>query len=160
MRHVAPEDADILLSWRNDPTTRSASLTSAEIDRPAHIAWLDRTIADPTRALFIGELDGTPIGTVRFDRDESDAAEASITVAPAHRGRRLSLPLLRAGLESYAADASSTTLILARIREENTASRALFAAAGFEPVGMPTDGVLLLSLRRTPPSGLSGADPS
>lgn len=149
LRHVAPEDADILLAWRNDPTTRSASLSSVEIDRSAHIAWLGRTIADPERALYIGELDGSPIGTVRFDRDSADAAEISITVAPAHRGRRLSLPLLQAGLDANAAEASAPTLILARIREENAASRALFAAAGFREVGGPTDGVLLLSLDRT-----------
>lgn len=146
IRAVTMDDAETLLSWRNDPDTRAASLSIDEVERPAHLAWLTRTLGDLGRTLYLGSLDGVAVGTVRFDRDETDAttAEVSITVAPEQRGRRLALPLLRAGITAYTAEGGHDREIVARIREENTISRALFAAAGFHEVDC-IDGVLLLS---------------
>jgi hypothetical protein len=34
------EDADLLLRWRNDPTTRANSFDSSPIDREDHIRWV------------------------------------------------------------------------------------------------------------------------
>lgn len=155
MRAVAMEDAGVLLAWRNDPVTRAASLSTAAVDMPAHLDWLSRTISAPDRLLYIGERDGVAVGTVRFDLDgdDPDAAEVSITVGPSHRGRKLSLPLLRAGLATFVGDARGRSVIHAVIRVENSASRALFDAAGFREVSR-NDGVLSLvqDLSRERPS--------
>lgn len=149
MRAVTLDDADMLLAWRNDATTRTASLSTAEVTSEEHVAWLLRAIADPDRILYIGvdEVTGQPVGTVRFDiSSATDTAEVSITVAPSQRGKRLSLPVLLAGIQSFAAEPRTTPEILARIREENLASRALFDAAGFTEIDRD-DRVLILSLR-------------
>lgn len=145
MRPVAAEDADTLLAWRNDQATRTASLSTAEVPREEHVAWLARTFASGERELLIGEHDGVAIGTVRFDHRDGATSEVSITVAPEHRGKRLALPLLQAGLAAYAVSPRTRPRILAQIREHNRASRALFDAAGFIEIGR-ADGVLLLAL--------------
>lgn len=144
MRPVILDDADVLLAWRNDPETRTASLNTDPVERASHVEWLMRTIEDSTRELYIGEREGTAIGTVRFDVESAVVSEVSITVAPAQRGRRFALPLLQAGLAAHAANASSESTVYARIREENAASRALFCAAGFHVIGSD-GGVLLLA---------------
>ncbi|QEA29077.1 GNAT family N-acetyltransferase [Microbacterium sp. CBA3102] len=160
IRAVTPGDAGLLLSWRNDPETRVASLSSASVDWETHVAWLTRTLSDPLRTLYIGELGGTAIGTVRFDQDEAGAAEVSITVAPAQRGRRLSLPLLRAGMATYAAAHPSTKNVIARVREENTASRSLFAAGGFTEMDRSADGVIRMTSAPATSTQLSGEGPN
>jgi RimJ/RimL family protein N-acetyltransferase len=160
MRAVTADDADVLLAWRNHPATRAASLNTAEIDRATHVDWLARTIADPTRVLYIGQQGEVPIGTVRFDLDEDpDTAEVSITVSPSHRGRGLSLPLLRAGLTEFAAEPRRRSVIRALIREENGASRSLFDAAGFREESR-ADGVLHLRRELDAAAEFSGRRPS
>lgn len=143
VRDVTPGDSSTLLEWRNDPVTRASSLSTAPVAAESHRRWLARTISDPNRCLYIGEQDGEPIGTIRFDR-QGDVAETSITVAPTHRRRGLSLPLLLSGMEEYRRKAGDGVRIIARIRVENAISRALFASAGFREEGI-TDDVLLLT---------------
>ncbi|WP_254409655.1 GNAT family N-acetyltransferase [Streptomyces sp. AC495_CC817] len=159
MRAASPDDAEMLLTWRNDPATRSASLQSEEVPLAVHLRWLEGVLSDQSRTLLVGELDGEPVGTVRFDAQDVSAqdAEVSITVAPAHRGRGLSRPLLDAGIRAYTVGAPAVR-ILARIRTENAASRSLFRGAGFTEVSR-VDDVLLLEREPLQP-GLSAAGPS
>jgi RimJ/RimL family protein N-acetyltransferase len=132
MRPVAAADADLLLAWRNDADTRAASRSSAVITVEEHFAWLASVLADPGRVLLIGILDdGTPVGTVRFDELTAPTTfEVSITVAPASRGRGLSLPLLQAGEAALLADRSAT-VIWANVDESNATSLRLFSSAGY-----------------------------
>lgn len=141
VRPVSLDDADVLLDWRNDPATRAASLSTESVARPAHIAWLTSVIDDPRRVLYIGELDGAAIGTVRFDIESEAGAEVSLTVAPCHRGKRLAGPLLDAGLSRFGTATPQDHHIIARVRVENAASRALFTSAGFAEIDH-ADGVL------------------
>ena len=86
LRSARMEDAELLLSWRNDPVTRSFSRNTLPMDRTEHLEWLRRTLEDPARKLFIAEEKGVPVGTVRADFD-GRAHELSWTVAPQARGR-------------------------------------------------------------------------
>ena len=88
LRPASLEDAELLLAWRNDEETRRASLHQAEIGMPEHCAWLERSLSDAARQLFIAELDGRPVGTVRADLS-NEGWELSWTVAPEMRGSGL-----------------------------------------------------------------------
>mgnify|MGYP003394995869 CR=1 FL=1 len=81
------KDAELLLSWRNDPDTRRQSRNTGEAELAEHIAWLTKSLAMPTRKLYIAEDDGLPIGTVRADEDTDGYTEVSYTVAPSARGK-------------------------------------------------------------------------
>lgn len=123
VRPATAADAELLLSWRNDPETRRWARTTELVSVAEHEAWLSR--ASPARRLFVAEHQGRPVGTVRFDRGDG-AWEVSITVAPAARGRRLATPMLLA-----AERALGPAVIRANVHRDNVASLALFERAGY-----------------------------
>ncbi|GAA2004038.1 hypothetical protein GCM10009739_13520 [Microbacterium ulmi] len=146
VRRAKAGDSRDLLAWRNDPETRAASIDTGPVPLATHEAWFTRVLADPHRVLYIG-LDeaGTSIGMVRFDRGDDGAAEVSINVAPAQRGRRLGRALLLAAISSYRGEAGNGTLY-ASVRTGNAASLRLFRRVGFSTAGGSSD-VIVLVLR-------------
>jgi spore coat polysaccharide biosynthesis predicted glycosyltransferase SpsG/RimJ/RimL family protein N-acetyltransferase len=140
VRPAGLEDADLLLSWRNDPTTRAVSRTTAEVPRAEHVAWLTATLARSGRHLLV-VLDGDePVGTVRWDDEGAGEWEVSITVAPSARGRGLAGPALTAAQDWLAGHLPAPpSALLAVVHEDNTASRRLFLRAGYAPDLPPDD---------------------
>src|SRR5512136_3111703 len=86
LRPATIEDAELLLEWRNDPQTMSASHNTGAVDREGHISWLKNTLTNTDRRLFIAEEKGVPVGTVRAFYSDG-VHELSWTVAPSARGR-------------------------------------------------------------------------
>jgi RimJ/RimL family protein N-acetyltransferase len=127
LREARPEDAAILHEWRNDTATRSGSLRPERVTWHDHLTWLDATIADPNRRLFIGELRGAAIGQVRVDR-VAHGWEVSLAVAPDARGRRHAGALLRA-LEHEVSGP-----FIAFVKPTNAASIRTFTSAGYRYV--------------------------
>lgn len=139
VRPATMDDADLLLAWRNDPTTRAVSRQQDAVDRPGHVAWLQTSLARPDRHLLVGEVDGEPVGTVRWDEEGQGEWEVSITVAPQARGRRLA-PSLLAAAEDWLAVRCGPDLraYLAVVHEDNAPSRRLFVGGGYAP-DLPPD---------------------
>jgi len=86
LRPATLEDAKILFEWRNDPQVRAASHNQGEISFEDHLAWLEGSLANPNRKLYIAEEDGVSVGTVRSDWAEN-AYTLSWTVSPENRGK-------------------------------------------------------------------------
>ncbi len=148
LRPVAAEDADLLFAWANDPATRAASLSPEPIPWHDHLAWLERRLAGPAVCTQIAVVGGEAVGVVRFDPLDELSAEISITLDPAHRGRRLAAPVIVAGcLAAFAADAGLAR-IDARVRTENHRSARAFLAADFDRAGDAVDGVHRFRLER------------
>ena len=124
IRRATPDDALDVLNWRNDPLTRSMSLTQDKVEEQAHVAWFARVLGEAAITLLIGEVDGEKVGMVRFDR--GDATEVSININPACRGRGLGHQLLADAMAWAPGD------LVAVIKDENLASRRLFEGAGFQ----------------------------
>ncbi|AKV01146.1 N-acetylneuraminate synthase [Labilithrix luteola] len=129
LRPALQGDADALLVWRNDATTRAMSIAQAEVERSEHEAWLARVLDAADRKLFVAELDGNAIGQVRLDKVGQSTWEVSITVAPEARGRRLSSSIL--GAVEAPARALGVKRLVATIRPENEASIRAFKCAGY-----------------------------
>jgi RimJ/RimL family protein N-acetyltransferase len=72
-----------------------------------------------------------PVGVVRFD-GRGGEAEVHIIIAPEARGRGVAARALGAACE-HASREMGYALIIARIKEDNAASRRAFARAGFGP---------------------------
>jgi spore coat polysaccharide biosynthesis predicted glycosyltransferase SpsG/RimJ/RimL family protein N-acetyltransferase len=134
LRPVTPADEDLLLEWANDPDTRAASFDTSAIERPDHHAWLQRRLADPSVAMYVGHDENGPWGQVRFEPGEPGEVELGFSVAPQRRGERLAAPLLRAGVARVLADRPDVDRVLGRVRPENHRSSRSFDAAGFEAV--------------------------
>lgn len=132
VRPATSADAALLLTWANDPDTRAASFHPARIEPDEHAAWLAETLTRPTRRLFIGLLDGEPVGQIRLDATDPGAAELGISVAPERRRRGIGARLLAAGIETGRRDrALGVDRFVARVRAGNQPSMRLFERAGF-----------------------------
>lgn len=128
------DDSGRLFAWRNDPETRSASHEEVELDYKSHCDWLRRSLAMSTRTVYIAEVDGLPVGTVRADRG-SEATRLSWTVAPEQRGRGLGTAMVGAALKMLAGTLS------AEVKCSNLASRRIAERVGFQ-LACERDGVL------------------
>jgi RimJ/RimL family protein N-acetyltransferase len=131
-----------LWEWRNDPTTRAASLTSEVVSWDDHNAWFDAIIVDPSRAIYVGEIVGesSKVGRCRFDIVSGlGTAVVSINLNPQFRGRGLSKELLRASIDRLGDDFPEVRTLTAQIRQSNSASLKLFESAGFGLTSMKSD---------------------
>jgi UDP-2,4-diacetamido-2,4,6-trideoxy-beta-L-altropyranose hydrolase len=81
MRKANEEDSPKLFEWRNHPSIRSASRNVDPITWENHQNWFASVLGSQDRVLLIGRIGETPIGVVRFDRQES-CAEVSIYLVP------------------------------------------------------------------------------
>lgn len=124
VRKATEEDSLDIFEWRNDPVTRLMSFTQTPVSLENHTKWFSASLQNPKREIYIGEYEGSKIGVVRFDERE-DEAEVSINMNPAFRGKKLALPFLNISLKSK-------THVIAKIKENNTASLKLFQRAGFK----------------------------
>jgi predicted dehydrogenase/RimJ/RimL family protein N-acetyltransferase len=138
LRAAQREDADELLRWRNDPATRSASFNSKEISRAEHIAWLERSLADPARRLLVAISDGVAIGQVRLDRVQDATVELHVALAPEARSHGIAPHLLVLAAREHAS-ALKATRVVARVRADNEPSKRSFSKAGFRPCQRNTD---------------------
>jgi RimJ/RimL family protein N-acetyltransferase len=132
LRQATIEDAKDLWEWRNDSETRANSRTTAPVAWKDHLAWLTQRMSDSSTALLIGEYDGLPVGTVRFDPLHDGMREISITLAPSARGKGLGATLLEVACRYV--NQFEATGVLARVRETNLRSQAIFEKIGFVPV--------------------------
>jgi RimJ/RimL family protein N-acetyltransferase len=152
VRAATPADRDRILDWANDPVARAAGFHQRRIEPDEHQRWFDARLAHPaTGRIWIGLLDATSIGIVRFEQAPDGPFVVGIALDPAARGKRLSRPLLDAGLTA-AREAFPHARFRAWIRADNAPSLALFRGVGFVsparpptavPAGAPGDVVVL-----------------
>ena len=130
LRPVTAGDARKLWQWRNEPETRAVSFCTAPIAYDDHVQWLASKLRDRNVFILIvigeGEVE---IGYVRLDV-HGDAAEMSLSLDRAHRGRGLGPSAIRAATE-FAMNTLGIHRVTARVRPENAASLGAFRAAGF-----------------------------
>jgi UDP-2,4-diacetamido-2,4,6-trideoxy-beta-L-altropyranose hydrolase len=81
MRMANADDSAKLFEWRNHPSIRSVSRNTERITWEAHKKWFASVMDSKDRVLLIGQSDKSPIGVVRFDKQEEDA-EVSIYLVP------------------------------------------------------------------------------
>ncbi|WP_414471782.1 GNAT family N-acetyltransferase [Microvirga sp. M2] len=110
IRPVVIGDARVLFDWRNDPLTRAMSRTTDPVEWDRHVAWLTRRLEAPEPHLYIAEVDGRPVGTIRIDGEE-----VSYTVTPSERGKGYAVEMLRWARERFG-------MLTAGIKPENEAS--------------------------------------
>jgi RimJ/RimL family protein N-acetyltransferase len=128
----AASDRGRLFSWANDPEVRARAFDSRPIGWRGHVQWWAARLASADCRAFIGWLgDDQPVGPVRFDRLADGGWEITVALAPEHRGRGLSAPLISAGCDRLAQLEGPGVRVRARIRADNVASRRAFARAGF-----------------------------
>lgn len=134
LRAATKQDSDLLLSWRNDSVTRKASHNMAVISGQEHDAWFNNSLSNKARRIFIAEVKGVPVGTVRADLINSEHL-LSWMVSPEHRGKRVAKGMLLL----FAIHINEA--ICAHIKAENLASVRVAEYVGMK-LEKEVDGVL------------------
>ena len=116
-------DADRLLHWRNDGDTRRFSLNAEQITEQQHRHWLQQSLSNPKRRLYIAEYADQPVGTVRVD-STAGCHRISWTVAAECRGKGLAKAMVKLLVSQL------TGKIVAEILPGNTASIKVAQHAG------------------------------
>ncbi len=127
LRLAEASDEAWLLDLQCAPGIRRFTRNPALPSSTEHASWLTRALADPERMLCIVERDGESAAMVRLDRlAVSPLFEVSIAVHPSMHRRGVggaALALLRRLAPGATLDAA--------VHAANTASQALFKAAGY-----------------------------
>lgn len=144
LRKATLADSQQLFEWRNDPETVKACLTQRAVTPEEHATWLERTLRDGFKHLYIAEYDDgnslkfTQVGTGRLEAVGPQQAVLHYTVAPAWR----SMGTAGVILQALTAEAHQLGYRSIRVtaRPENAASIKVLMNAGFEfsPVDLLT----------------------
>ena len=123
-RLATMNDGQLLLDWRNDEATRINSHSMDFVDHETHINWLNNIINDKSRLLFIVEHEGSPIGTIRADIENSqNVCELSWTIAPTARGMGFGKKMVSEYVKKV------SYVVRAEVKEDNIASIKIAEAA-------------------------------
>jgi RimJ/RimL family protein N-acetyltransferase len=125
LRPATAADAANLLRWRNDCETRRWSRHGSEISPAEHARWLNDSLANASRRLWIAEIDGSAVGTVRADWT-AEGIELSWTVAPESRGQGIGSAMVRLVRQSLPGR------VYAYLKAGNQASVRIATSAGLQ----------------------------
>jgi RimJ/RimL family protein N-acetyltransferase len=118
------EDWELLLSWRNNPKVRSASLNQEEINEEDHKSYIKRLVEREDRNQYI-YVDGTSsVGYIREDFND-DGIELSYVIDPEQTGKGYGKRMMR----DYLSDRTGSFYL--HIKESNIASIKMAEANGF-----------------------------
>ncbi len=133
VREAAADDEGLLLEWANDWATRKNSFNTNPILPETHHVWFTRRLNNPAsyRIYIIENLTATPVGQVRFERDEREGWETSYLLAPSFRGRGLGSSLLDTALCQFQRECPGA-IVTGRVRIENQPSCRIFEKIAFE----------------------------
>lgn len=140
LRVATIDDAELLLTWRNDEETRHSSRQQEPITYAAHVAWLTAALSDQDRLVRVLVVEGEPVASVRFDRAPrkdgsesgcSNPAEVSIVVAPEARGHGYGQAALSKGHAVLLERWPTVHEVEAVVHEDNQPSRRLFEREGY-----------------------------
>lgn len=130
LRRARFSDMEMYFRWANDPEARANSWNSEPIPWETHQTWFDGQLSDDAKSHYVAELDGVPVGQVRFSLAGEEAL-IGFSLDPVFRGKGLGGCMLRAALARYAEECVEASRFKAQVKRENSASNRIFAGLGF-----------------------------
>jgi UDP-2,4-diacetamido-2,4,6-trideoxy-beta-L-altropyranose hydrolase len=131
IRLAKPDDSEKLFQWRNHPSIREVNRNANVIDGQDHQSWFASVLTDPKKMLLIGQRSESPVGVVRFDK-QNEEAEISIYVVPERASSGLGLSLLQSAEQWLTANHPEIRKIQAHVLGTNERSQRLFSTAGYQ----------------------------
>jgi L-amino acid N-acyltransferase YncA len=122
-----------IFEWRNDPISCQMFISNKKVTLEEHKKWLESSLNNPLRRIYIGILKDEKVGICRFDIDSKlTSAEVSINLNPTMRGKNLSYQLLSDSIKTY--KKTNQIRLTATIKKENKASLIIFQKCSFSIV--------------------------
>ena len=127
LREATIEDAEDMLRWRNDPSTRENSFSKDIIDLKSHVKWLEKKLALDNCHIFILMAGDVKAGSIRVDVTD-EVGEISYMIAPEHRGKGFGKKIIGLVEQMPLGDVKVLTGFTLK---ENVASGKCFLANGY-----------------------------
>jgi RimJ/RimL family protein N-acetyltransferase len=113
LRPFSADNADQVLAWRNSERVRANSINDTVIGKEEHLRFLEKLVHDPSRAYFVVELSGEPVGTINFSGIGGDTVTWGCYI-----GHEKVIPGLFIALVFLAADRAFTDYATRVLRSE------------------------------------------
>ena len=126
LRKVTKSDWKVLLEWRNEKITRQNSFNSELISINTHKEFINDSLINTDRNLFILEYNEIPVGTITEDKLGKDEFELSYTISPMYRGKKIGQIMM----SLYLIERSGS--FLCEVKEENIPSIKMIEKLGFK----------------------------
>jgi len=131
LRQATIGDCDAIYRWRNAEETRRHIFNPDPIPLDSHIRWFRKSLEDTNRVLLIGEIDGEPVGVLRYDMQGSEAL-ISVYLVPGTHGQGTGTHLIRSGSTWLKNKYPQIHSIKAEVMPTNITSRKAFINAGYK----------------------------
>lgn len=147
LRLAGRDDLLLLWAWRNDPDLRRVSFQKSLVTLEEHTRWLEVRLGEPGTRIFIAELEGRPVGTVRF-QPRGDQVILSIAITASERGKGLGEWMLREGTRRYLEE-FPVEGVLAETVPDNLASQRALIKSGYTILSRTEDRISLFFRKPT-----------
>ena len=128
------QDCNLVFSLSNDPLVRTCSFNTNKIEYEQHCKWFAKTVSDKNTLFFLIFDNDNFVGQIRFNRESEQATECviSLSITKEYRGKHIACDCLQLGIEELKKNWYNINSVVAEVKDENTASNALFLREGFE----------------------------
>jgi RimJ/RimL family protein N-acetyltransferase len=132
MRPADPNDAMLYFTWANEEQVRKNSFNQAPIEWTNHKKWFEEKVKASGSLLLVAQLQGKPIGQIRFDERETAVFEIDFSIDASFRGKGYGSDILKAGVAQLLQKRSGVKGVVGKVKKENVASGKAFEQAGFK----------------------------
>lgn len=148
LRAVGPEDAELLLGWRNLPEVARWMKSTHAISWDEHRAWLDGVLARRGRVHWVVLLDGMPVGAVNISAIDRDTGRCEWGLYLGDERARGTGAALGASILSLdlAFGTHGISVAECEVKPDNSRAIALYERLGFEAAGTRQAGDAPLAL--------------
>ena len=130
LRPALMDDAEIVLEWRNDETTRNNSFSKDIISPDVHKKWYQGKLEDKSCLMLIMEDGNKKVGQLRIDRID-DIGSLSCMIAPSSRGQGYGKQMV-AMCEAVLPEGINA--LVGFVEEQNISSKKCFINNGYSEV--------------------------
>ena len=116
------------------PFVRTCSFNTKPIEYEQHCNWFQKTIANQNVLFFLFFDEDTFVGQIRFNRESEQSNECviSLSITKEYRVKHIAGKFLELGIDELKKNWYNIYSVVAEVKDENTASNALFLREGFE----------------------------
>jgi UDP-2,4-diacetamido-2,4,6-trideoxy-beta-L-altropyranose hydrolase len=126
IRDAKLSDAELLFTWVNDNDVRENSFNQNPIQWENHVIWLIKKLSDHNVKIFILELDGLPVGQIRYELTENDKWIIDYSISKNYRGRGLGKQIISITIALF-----ENGIFRGEVKSSNIASKKAFESNGF-----------------------------
>ena len=129
LRKVIKTDEILLFDWINDPDVRKWSFNKNSITLDVHKIWFKQKFDDVNVLMWIFEVNSTPAGLVRLEKDNSEVV-INYLISSQSRGKGLASKMLKMAMNEVRSHWQNI-MVFAYTLPENIASIKSLERAGF-----------------------------